>query len=157
MLTKKLPFLVSLRYCLLILVVMLIGVCAMVFLSPVEAYADTIPTQATTATISSPASCVVITYRVIAQWPGGFTTFITITNECTTAISLWTLQFTFPGNQQIAQDWGGLWSQSGQQVAVTGEGYNAVIPAGGSVTLGFSAIGNPCIITTFIFNGSPTS
>ncbi|MGD0603190.1 MAG: cellulose binding domain-containing protein, partial [Streptosporangiaceae bacterium] len=49
----------------------------------------------------------------------------------------WTLKFTFPGNQMITNAWNGVESQSGENVTITNESYNATIAAGGSTSLGF--------------------
>ena len=51
----------------------------------------------------------------------------------------WKLAWNFPGNQQITSLWNGVYTQSGQAVTVTNQPYNGTIPAGGSLTVGFTA------------------
>ncbi len=51
----------------------------------------------------------------------------------------WRLGWTFPGNQQITSLWNGSYTQTGAAVAVTSAPYNSNIPAGGTVTVGFTA------------------
>jgi O-glycosyl hydrolase len=96
-------------------------------------------TAAFTWTISSgssgPGACEV-TYTP-DQWQGGFTADITITNTGSSVINGWTLKFTFPGNQMITNAWNGVESQSGENVTITNESYNATIAAGGNTSLGF--------------------
>jgi hypothetical protein len=41
----------------------------------------------------------------------------------------WKLTFTFPGDQQITNAWNGVASQSGENVTITNESYNATIAA----------------------------
>jgi hypothetical protein len=48
-----------------------------------------------------------VTYTIVNSWPGGFQAGITIDNTGTTAINNWTLEWVFPGNQQVSQLWGG--------------------------------------------------
>ena len=80
-----------------------------------------------------------VTYTVVGQWPGGFQGSAAIQNTGGTAVNGWTLGWAFPAGQQITGFWNGVESQSGAQVTVKNEIYNAAIPAGGSVTgLGFT-------------------
>src|SRR5579875_552616 len=78
-----------------------------------------------------------VSYTTSSQWSGGFVANLTITNTGTPAINGWTLTFTFPGDQHITSAWNGVASQSGENVTITNESYNATIPAGGSTSLGF--------------------
>jgi hypothetical protein len=71
------------------------------------------------------------------QWQGGFTANVTIANSGTSAINGWTLTFTFPGDQQITSAWNGTATQSGENVTITNESFNAAIAAGSSTTMGF--------------------
>jgi hypothetical protein len=94
-------------------------------------------TAAFTWTIStSGSSACEVTYTP-DQWQGGFTADITITNTGSSVINGWTLKFTFPGNQMITDAWNGVESQSGENVTITNESYNATIAAGGNTSLGF--------------------
>jgi Glycosyl hydrolase family 48/Cellulose binding domain/Putative Ig domain len=77
-----------------------------------------------------------VTY-VPDQWQGGFTADITLANTGSSAIDGWTLTFTFPGNQVITNAWNGVATQSGENVTITNESYNATIAAGSSTSLGF--------------------
>lgn len=106
-----------------------------------------------------PPSPVHVTYRVDGQWTGGFTVDLQLTNNGATALNGWTLQFTFPGDQQITQLWNGSWSQSGAQVTITNLSYNQTIAPGQSLYLGFNGSwnsNNPSP-TSFTLNGAPTS
>jgi hypothetical protein len=100
-------------------------------------------------------------YTIASTWPGNFSGALTITNTGTTALSSWTLTWTYGGNQQITQLWNGSVTQSGQSVKVTNLSYNGAIPAGGSYnSVGFNAsvTGTNAVPTiTCLANGSTGS
>jgi len=108
-----------------------------------------------TWTVSSGSGCRV-TYTTPSQWTGGFVASVTIANNGSSAINGWTLAFTFPGDQKITSAWNGVASQSGGNVAITNEGYNALIPAGGSTSLGFQGTwsASDAVPTAFTVNGT---
>lgn len=90
---------------------------------------------------------------------GGFTGGVTITNTGTTAITSWTLAFTFPAGQRVSQGWNANWSQAAgsANVTATNMSYNGSVPAGQSVTgLGFNGTftGTNTAPTTFTLNGA---
>jgi hypothetical protein len=100
-----------------------------------------LPSAPVTFTVPPPSnSSCAVHYAVSSSWPGGFGASITITNKGTTAISPWTLTFTFPAAGEAVQGgWNGTWSQSGQNVTVQAASWNSTIPAnGGSVSVGFN-------------------
>jgi Cellulose binding domain len=74
-------------------------------------------------------------YSVTSQWSDGFGASITITNTGP-AITAWTLQYTYPGNQQLTDGWDGTWSQSGETVTVTNASWNGTLAANASTTIG---------------------
>ncbi|HEY1625799.1 MAG TPA: cellulose binding domain-containing protein, partial [Streptosporangiaceae bacterium] len=90
------------------------------------------------------------------QWQGGFTANITIANTGGSAINGWTLAFTFPGDQKITNAWNGVASQSGENVTITSESYNATIAAGSSTSLGFQGTwtSSDTTPTAFTVNGT---
>jgi hypothetical protein len=100
-----------------------------------------LPSPPVTFTVPPPAnaSCAV-TYTVSSSWPGGFGATITLANNGSTAISPWTLTFSFPASGEAVQSgWDGTWTGSGQAVTVTAESWNATIGAnGGTVSIGFN-------------------
>jgi endoglucanase len=86
---------------------------------------------------AAPVSCSAV-YSLTNSWAGGFQAQIVLTNTGTSAISPWTLAFTFGGDQQIGSLWDAAYTQSGESVTVTAESYDATIAASGSVTIGFT-------------------
>ena len=97
-----------------------------------------------------------VTYTITNSWPGGFQVSLLITNTGTTAINGWTVEWTFPGNQQITQLWGGNVSAQGETVTVTSLSWDASIPVGGTMSsVGFTGTvtGANTAPTAFILNG----
>lgn len=98
-----------------------------------------------------------VTYTITGSWAGGFQGSIAIKNTGTAAISSWTLQWIYSGNQQITTLWGGNVTSLGQTVTVTNVSYDGNIPAGGTVTgIGFIATysGGNSVPTAFSLNGT---
>jgi endo-1,4-beta-xylanase len=94
-----------------------------------------------TVTPDPPLGCRV-TYSVNG-WGGGspgFTASVTIANTGTTAINGWTLGFTFPSGQRVSQGWAATYDQPAGSAAVTATNlsWNATIPPGSSVSIGFN-------------------
>jgi endo-1,4-beta-xylanase len=97
-----------------------------------------------------------VTYTKNSEWPGGFTAQVTIANTSTTALSSWSLTFTFPGDQKITSNFNGGFSQTGQNATLTNASYNGTIAPGASTTDGFqgSWTSNDAVPTSFKVNGT---
>ncbi|MGW2832529.1 cellulase family glycosylhydrolase [Streptomyces sp. NPDC001286] len=108
-------------------------------------------------TDKAPTTACSVGYRVVGEWPGGFQGEIKIGNPGTAAINGWKLGFTFADGQTVSNMWGGTAAQSGGTVTVTPASYTTTIPAGGSVTVGFTASkgSTNTAPTAFTLNGSP--
>jgi endoglucanase len=75
----------------------------------------------------------------VNDWGGAFVASLTVKNTGAAPVQGWKLEWAFPGDQRITSLWNGVLTQSGQMARVTDAGYNAGIPAGGNVALGFQA------------------
>ncbi len=84
-----------------------------------------------------PGACT-SSYRVVGQWQDGFQAEVTVTNRQTTAIDGWRVRWTFPSGQRITNMWHAVPTQTGADVTAANASYNSRIPAGGSVTIGFT-------------------
>jgi len=73
-------------------------------------------------------------YSVQTDWGSGFTAAITVTNSGTTAITGWTLTYSYTGNQTLQSGWDGNWTQSGKTVTVTNASWNGSLAAGATTT-----------------------
>ncbi|WP_027343313.1 glycoside hydrolase family 9 protein [Hamadaea tsunoensis] len=112
-------------------------------------------TFSTTAT-GGGAGCDVA-YVIGNEWPGGFTAYITIKNTGTTALSSWSLAWTFPAaGQAVGQGWSATYAQTGANATATSLSYNGTIAAGGNVQIGFNGAWTTADPepTAFTLNGS---
>ena len=100
------------------------------------------------------ASCQV-TYTVNSDWGTGFSVAITITNTGS-AISSWTLGYSYSGNQQLSSGWSGTWTQSGKNISVASASWNGSLATGASTQIGanFSYTGTNTAPATFTLNGT---
>jgi cellulase/cellobiase CelA1 len=62
-----------------------------------------------------------------------------VTNTGATALTGWTVRWTFTNGQTITQLWNGTYTQSGANVTVTNMSYNGTLAPGQSATVGFLA------------------
>src|SRR6266700_7867736 len=81
--------------------------------------------------VAATSSCAAA-YSVPTDWGSGFTANLNITDNGTTAITGWTVTYTYAGSQTLANGWNGTWAQSGKTVTVTNLSYNGSLAAGAS-------------------------
>ncbi|MFE2756030.1 cellulase family glycosylhydrolase [Actinosynnema sp. NPDC059335] len=95
-----------------------------------------------------------VDYAVQAQWTGGFTAAVTVTN-LGDPVTGWRVGWAFTAGQRVTQAWNATVTTSGAQVTATNASYNASIPTNASVSFGFNGSwsgGNPAP-TAFTLNG----
>lgn len=95
------------------------------------------PTTTTTTTVPPPGGCAVT--ASVNPWNTGLTETIKITNTSSAAVNGWKLRFTLPGGQAITGGWSATYSPATGEVSARNVDYNAQIPPGGSVSIGFQA------------------
>jgi chitodextrinase len=108
----------------------------------------------TTPTTGGPGFACRVSYGT-TTWSTGFTARVRLTNTGTGAWSGWRLTFTFPGNQQIRENWGATWSQQGANVVALNLSYNGNVAVNQYVDIGFNgtySVSNTRP-TTFAVNG----
>jgi poly(hydroxyalkanoate) depolymerase family esterase len=122
---------------------------------PVTTPPVTTPPVTTPPITTGPAGGCRVTDAVNA-WNTGLTENITVTNTGSSTIDGWSLVFTLPGGQTITNGWNANYSPSSGQVTARNASYNAGIPPGGTVTIGFQAThtGNTAAPSGFALNGS---
>jgi endoglucanase len=105
---------------------------------------------------SNPSTCT-IDYVISPQNSSAFGAAITIVNG-STAITSWTLTWSFANGQTVSSLWNGIETQSGARVTVKNEPYNGSIAAGGTLTgIGFNGTWNGttnAIPAAFSLNGT---
>jgi mannan endo-1,4-beta-mannosidase len=92
------------------------------------------PTRSVTPT-GGPRSCTA-TYTILNSWPGGFQADVRVTAGGS-AITGWTVGWTFANGQTVTQMWSATPTTSGSSVTARNVGYNGNVGAGGSTTFGF--------------------
>jgi hypothetical protein len=96
-----------------------------------------------------------VTYQVTSDWGSGFNGQITVRNTSTTSLKNgWTLAFDLPA--AISSIWdAAIVSRSGNHYVVKDAVWNASLPAGGTVSFGFTASpGNLTVgATNFVLSG----
>ena len=111
--------------------------------------------SATTQAAAAAGACHVA-YADQNDWGSGFTGNFSITNTGSTAITSWTVTWTYAGNQQLNQSWNGNYAQSGKMVSISNASWNGAIAAGATVSgMGFNASysGSNANPTAFYLNG----
>ncbi|MEU5879541.1 cellulose binding domain-containing protein [Spirillospora sp. NPDC047279] len=71
------------------------------------------------------------------SWSSGFTANVTVTNTGGSPVNGWSLGFTLPPGQAVANAWNAAVSSAGGAVTARNLDYNATIPPGGSQSFGF--------------------
>ena len=114
------------------------------------------PTVSPTPTpTSNPVGACAVRYTANG-WNTGFTAAVRVTNTSSSALSSWTLGFSFANGQQVTQGWSATWSQSGSSVTATNAAWNGALAPGASVEIGFngSHSGTNNAPTAFTLNGT---
>ncbi len=98
-----------------------------------------------------------VNYTVNNDWGAGATVTVTMKNNSASALSSWSLVWTYAGNQQITQIWSATQTTSGETVTAVNLSYNGTIGAnGGTQSFGFnmSYSGSNAKPTAFTLNGT---
>jgi endoglucanase len=107
---------------------------------------------------ASAAGTCAATYSVVNDWGSGFQIGLNVT--ASSALTGWTVNFTYAGNQTLTQGWSGNWTQSGKTVTVTNASWNGSLGTGASTSLGalfnYSGSNTAPSAVTCTAAGSPT-
>jgi chitin-binding protein len=76
------------------------------------------------------------TYAILNQWPGGFQAEVRVAAGAS-AVTGWTVNWTFANGQQITQAWNTTLTASGSRVTARNVAWNGGLAAGGATTFGF--------------------
>ena len=117
-------------------------------------------TPVTPTATPSPAGPCAVDYAVTNQWNNGFQVDLTITNNSSSEIAGWKLEWTHALGQVVTSSWNGEIRQIGDRVTaeLPATHWNGRIPAnGGEVSFGFQGThpGQVIIPTDFVLNGTP--
>jgi lysophospholipase L1-like esterase len=114
------------------------------------------PSATRSATPSAPPASCAVSYAITSSWQGGYQGDVTITNTGPSAVTGWTLRWSFADGQVVSQSWNATVAQTGTAVTATDAGWNATIPAAGTTAFGFIASYATAntIPTAFTLNGA---
>ncbi|MEN8908313.1 MAG: cellulose binding domain-containing protein [Clostridiales bacterium] len=114
-----------------------------------ETPVNTTPTTNTSDEIYS------ISYTIQNDWGSGGSINIVVTNNSSSTINTWTLEWSFPGNQQISSYWNCDIIQKNATVSASNIEWNGTISSGANVSFGFNInyTGSNNIPTNFTLNG----
>lgn len=120
--------------------------------------ASTQASAETSAPTSTGGGTCHVTYTVSPQNSSAFGAAITIENTGSSALTGWTLTWTFANGQTVANLWNGTATQSGAKVSVASLSYNGSIAAGATLTgVGFNGTWNGttnAVPASFAINGA---
>jgi cellulose 1,4-beta-cellobiosidase len=97
-----------------------------------------------------------VDYKVANDWGNGFTASVTVTNNASSALNNWKVEWDYAGNQKAGSGWNATVSQSGAHVTATAPSWNSTLASGGSANFGFNGTysGSNPAPTTFKLNGT---
>ncbi|RSM73044.1 cellulose 1,4-beta-cellobiosidase [Kibdelosporangium aridum] len=96
-----------------------------------------------------------VEYSITNQWNTGFGATVAITNLGDPITGGWTLEWDFPGNQQVQQGWNAQFGQQANKVTVRNPTWNGSLATGASISPGFNGTysGTNDKPTSFKLNG----
>lgn len=103
-----------------------------------------------------PASAATANFTVVNNWSTGYQGEFTITNNTSSQISSWRVEFDLPTGTTISQAWNAQQTTSGNRYVFTNAGWNGTLSAGASTSFGFITNG-PHYPVNCTVNGEPCS
>ncbi len=94
-------------------------------------------------------------WRISDEWSGGFVAELEILNDGADPIEGWTVEWDSP--YDVINVWNAVLLSGNATTSVANESFNATIPAGGGVVIGFQASGNAVPPIEVLLNGAPVS
>ncbi|MFK3983231.1 cellulose binding domain-containing protein [Micromonospora sp. NPDC050397] len=111
---------------------------------------------AATLVAAPAASAATAAFVRTSSWSTGYEARFTVTNNTSSAISSWTVQFTLPAGSSVSSFWDTRLTSSGQQVTALNANWNGALGPGATASFGFivAGTGDP---TNCTVNGSACS
>ncbi|MGK5447253.1 glycoside hydrolase family 6 protein [Streptomyces radiopugnans] len=98
-----------------------------------------------------------VDYKVVNDWGSGFTASVSVTNNATSTLSNWKVEWDYAtSGQKAGQAWNATVSQDGTHVTASAPSWNSTLSAGGSATFGFNGVhsGSNPVPAKFTLNGT---
>jgi endoglucanase len=110
---------------------------------------------------AAPASAATATFTNVSNWGNGYQGQITVTNNSSSQITSWRVEFDLPAGTSITQVWNAQQSVSGQRYTFTNVNWNGTLAPNASASFGFiaSGTGSPvnCTVNGQSCSGGPTT
>jgi len=106
----------------------------------------TTPPTTTPPTTAPPTGACTASSAVTGSWSGGFQSAVTVTAG-STAVSGWTVQWTFTNGEQVIQVWNASHTTSGSTVTARNAAWNGTLAANASTSFGYTGSGTPKAVT----------
>jgi hypothetical protein len=90
---------------------------------------------------AAPAYAATAAFVRTASWETGYEAKYTVTNNTSTTISSWNVQFDLPAGTSVGSFWDALLSPSGQHITANNVGWNGTLAPGATASFGFVAAG----------------
>ncbi|HZN76458.1 MAG TPA: cellulose binding domain-containing protein [Micromonosporaceae bacterium] len=112
--------------------------------------------SALTVLVAEPAYAATATFSRTSTWETGYEAKFVVTNNTSTTITSWNVQFDLPTGTSIGSFWDALITRSGQHYTAVNAGWNGTLGPNASTSFGFVAAGtgNP---TNCTVNGASCS
>jgi hypothetical protein len=112
--------------------------------------------------VTSAASAATATFARTSSWGTGYEAKFTVTNNTSTTITSWNVQFDLPAGSTMGTYWDALLTSSGQHHTFTNRSWNGTVAPGGTASFGFivTGTGDPtnCTVNgTSCGGGGPTN
>jgi cellulase/cellobiase CelA1 len=90
---------------------------------------------------TAPRAACTATYRIATAWPTGFVAEVTVRNTGQTALSGWTVRWTYPAGLRVNQLWNGTLLTNAPDVSVRNAAWNGAVAPNQTAMFGF--LGGP--------------
>ncbi|WP_229403014.1 cellulose binding domain-containing protein [Micromonospora okii] len=97
---------------------------------------------AATLIAPSAASAATAAFVRTANWSSGYEARFTVTNDASTSISSWNVQFDLPTGSSVSSFWDTTITTSGQRVTAVNRSWNGSLAPGASASFGFIVTGS---------------
>ncbi|MGW5557139.1 cellulase family glycosylhydrolase [Micromonospora sp. NPDC003944] len=86
---------------------------------------------------ATPASAATAVFSVTNNWGNGYQGQVTVTNDTSTPITSWRVEFDLPSSSTVSQSWNVQQTTSGSHYTFTNVSWNGTLAAGASTSFGF--------------------
>ncbi|MET7710448.1 cellulase family glycosylhydrolase [Micromonospora sp. NPDC005413] len=97
---------------------------------------------AVVAMVATPASAATAVFSVTNSWGSGYQGQVTVTNNTSTQITSWRVEFDLPSSSSVSQSWNAQQSTSGSHYTFSNVSWNGTLAAGASTSFGFLVNGS---------------